>query len=145
MAGVIVVPNCSIYNTAKAAAIALSETLRSELAGDNIGVSAFCPGPALTNSGKAASFARKNIRRRAVSRHTKSSGGSRWRLHSHPVWPWMSIEECGERVLRGIERNDLYIFTHREFKEGVAERMEAMLARFPMRRSTKRAPRRFRF
>ena len=43
----------------------------------------------------------------------------------------MSIEECGERVLRGIRRNDLYIFTHREFKEGVAERMEAMLASFP--------------
>jgi hypothetical protein len=43
----------------------------------------------------------------------------------------MSIEECGERVLRGIRRNDLYIFTHREFKEGVAERMEAILASFP--------------
>jgi hypothetical protein len=43
----------------------------------------------------------------------------------------MSIEECGERVLRGVQRNDLYIFTHREFKEGVAERMEAMLASFP--------------
>jgi hypothetical protein len=43
----------------------------------------------------------------------------------------MSIEECGERVLRGIRRNDLYIFTHREFKEGFAERMEAMLASFP--------------
>jgi hypothetical protein len=25
----------------------------------------------------------------------------------------MSIEECGERVLRGIQRNDRYIFTHR--------------------------------
>ena len=43
----------------------------------------------------------------------------------------MSIEECGERVLRGIRRNDLYIFTHPEFKEGVAERMEAILASFP--------------
>ena len=43
----------------------------------------------------------------------------------------MSIEECGERVLRGIRNNDLYIFTHREFKEGVAERMAAMLAGFP--------------
>jgi hypothetical protein len=33
--------------------------------------------------------------------------------------------------LRGIRRNDLFIFTHREFKEGVAERMQAMLASFP--------------
>jgi hypothetical protein len=43
----------------------------------------------------------------------------------------MSPEECGRRVLDGIRRNDLYIFTHREFREGVAERMEAMLASFP--------------
>ena len=43
----------------------------------------------------------------------------------------MSIEECGERVLRGLRRNDLFIFTHREFKEGVEERMQAMLVSFP--------------
>jgi hypothetical protein len=39
--------------------------------------------------------------------------------------------ECGERILRGIRRNDLYIFTHPEFKEGAAEHFEAMLAAFP--------------
>ena len=31
----------------------------------------------------------------------------------------MTPEEAGRRVLRGIERNDLYILTHPEFKEGV--------------------------
>lgn len=132
MAGVIAVPNCSIYNTAKAAVIALSETLRSELAADNIGVSAFCPGPVLTNIGETTKL--------RPDKYAKESGllayeeQRRQRLEaaqqSGPP-PWMSIEECGERVLRGIRRNDLYIFTHREFKEGVAERMEAMLASFP--------------
>jgi hypothetical protein len=39
--------------------------------------------------------------------------------------------ECGERILQGIRRNDLYIFTHPEFREGAAERFEAMLAAFP--------------
>ena len=39
----------AIYITAKAAVIGLSEALRSELAGDGIGVSAFCPGPVQTN------------------------------------------------------------------------------------------------
>jgi hypothetical protein len=28
----------------------------------------------------------------------------------------MDPVECGERVVRGIQRNDLYIFTHPEFK-----------------------------
>ncbi len=129
MAGVIVVPNCSIYNTAKAAVIALSETLRSELAPDNIGVSAFCPGPVLTAIGDSS--------RLRPEKYKKDSGllayeeQRRQRMAAVQSPPWMSIEECGERVLRGVQRNDLYIFTHREFKEGVAERMEAMLASFP--------------
>jgi hypothetical protein len=43
----------------------------------------------------------------------------------------MDPEECGERILRGIRRNDLYIFTHREFREGAEEHYRAMLAAFP--------------
>jgi hypothetical protein len=34
-------------------------------------------------------------------------------------------------VLAGIRRDDLYIFTHREFREGADERFRAMLASFP--------------
>jgi NAD(P)-dependent dehydrogenase (short-subunit alcohol dehydrogenase family) len=132
MAGVIAVPNCGIYNSAKAAVIALSETLRSELAPDNIGVSAFCPGPVLTNIGETTQLRPERYRKETgllayeEQRRQQLEAAQR----SGPP-PWMSIEECGERVVRGIRRNDLYIFTHREFKEGVAERMEAMLASFP--------------
>jgi hypothetical protein len=43
----------------------------------------------------------------------------------------MDPVECGERVLAGIRGNDLYIFTHREFREGADERFRAMLASFP--------------
>ena len=54
------------------------------------------------------------------------------RLKDRPNSPlWMDPEECGERILRGIRRNDLYIFTHREFREGAEERFQAMLASFP--------------
>jgi NAD(P)-dependent dehydrogenase (short-subunit alcohol dehydrogenase family) len=132
MAGVIAVPNCSIYNTAKAAVISLSETLRSELAPDNIGVSAFCPGPVLTAIGESSKLRPEKYKKDSglaayeEQRRQQMAAAQR----SGPP-PWMSIEECGERVVRGIRRNDLYIFTHREFKEGVAERMEAMLASFP--------------
>ena len=34
-------------------------------------------------------------------------------------------------MVRGIQRNDLYIFTHPEFKAGAKERMDKMLASFP--------------
>ena len=44
---------------------------------------------------------------------------------------WMDPVECGNRVVRGIQRNDLYIFTHPEFKTDAKERMDKMLASFP--------------
>ncbi|HET9864329.1 MAG TPA: hypothetical protein VFP37_12855, partial [Steroidobacteraceae bacterium] len=44
---------------------------------------------------------------------------------------WMDPVECGQRVVRGIQRNDLYIFTHPEFKAGARERCEKILASFP--------------
>jgi hypothetical protein len=34
-------------------------------------------------------------------------------------------------VLTGIRRNDLYILTHPEFRDGVKTRFEAILAAFP--------------
>ncbi len=43
----------------------------------------------------------------------------------------MSYEEAGERVLHGVRRNDLFILTHPEFREGVRERAEALLNAFP--------------
>jgi hypothetical protein len=39
--------------------------------------------------------------------------------------------EAGQRVLEGVRRNDLYIFTHQEFEQPTRERMEALLAAFP--------------
>jgi NADP-dependent 3-hydroxy acid dehydrogenase YdfG len=126
MGGVLPLSESPIYSTAKAAVIAMCEAMRGELAEDNIGVSAFCPGPVATNI--------REVGQMRPKRYKKDSGyvKKEAELAQRPNSPnWMSIEECGERVLRGIRRNDLYIFTHREFKEGVAERMEAMLASFP--------------
>jgi NAD(P)-dependent dehydrogenase (short-subunit alcohol dehydrogenase family) len=126
MAAVIPVKNFSIYGTAKMAMIGLSECLRTDLAADNIGASAFCPGPVQTN-----------IRESGRTRPAQYRGNSGFALHeqqlqARPNSPlWMDPVECGERILRGIRRNDLYIFTHPEFKEGTAEHFEAMLAAFP--------------
>jgi NAD(P)-dependent dehydrogenase (short-subunit alcohol dehydrogenase family) len=126
MGGALPLSESVIYSTAKAALIGMCEALRGNLAEYNIGVSAFCPGPVATNI--------RETGRLRPEKYRKDSGYTELekQLEQRPNSPnWMSIEECGERVLQGIRRNDLYIFTHREFKEGVAERMEAMLAAFP--------------
>jgi NAD(P)-dependent dehydrogenase (short-subunit alcohol dehydrogenase family) len=126
MCGVLPLPRTAIYSTAKAGVIGMAEALRGELAADNIGVSAFCPGPVATNIQETG--------KTRPEKYKKNSGFAELeqQLEKRPNSPnWMSIEECGERVLAGIRNNDLYIFTHPEFKKGFAERAEAMLAAFP--------------
>jgi NAD(P)-dependent dehydrogenase (short-subunit alcohol dehydrogenase family) len=125
MAGVLPIPGAAIYITAKAAVIGLSEALRSELSGEGIGVSAFCPGPVQTNIREGG---RTRPERYGDSGYTELER----ELEERPNSPlWMDPLECGERVLEGIRHDDLYIFTHREFREGVDERFHAMLSSFP--------------
>jgi NAD(P)-dependent dehydrogenase (short-subunit alcohol dehydrogenase family) len=125
MAGVIPIPSSAIYSTAKAALIGLAEVLRGELAGQGIGVSAFCPGPVQTNireTGRARPERYRDSGYAELERELEQRENS-------PLW--MDPVECGERVLAGIRNDDLYIFTHREFREGAEERFRAMLASFP--------------
>ncbi len=125
MAGVLPIPGAAIYITAKAALIGLSEALRSELASEGISVSAFCPGPVQTNI-------REGGRTRPARYRDSGYSELELELEERPNSPlWMDPLECGERVLAGIRRDDLYIFTHREFREGAEERFNAMLASFP--------------
>jgi NAD(P)-dependent dehydrogenase (short-subunit alcohol dehydrogenase family) len=125
MAGVLPIPGAAIYITAKAALIGLSEALRSELAGEGIGVSAFCPGPVQTNI-------REGGRTRPEQYADSGYAELERNLEERPNSPlWMDPVECGERVLTGILDDDLYIFTHREFREGAEERFQSMLASFP--------------
>jgi NADP-dependent 3-hydroxy acid dehydrogenase YdfG len=125
MGGALPLSGSPIYSTAKAGVIAMCESLRGDLAADNIGVSAFIPGPVATNIREVGSLRPSRYADSGYKELEKELA------HREDLPYSMSIEECGERVLRGIRRNDLFIFTHREFKEGVEERMQAMLASFP--------------
>ena len=125
MAGVLPIAGAAIYITAKAALIGLSEALRSELAPEGIGVSAFCPGPVQTNIREGG---RMRPERYGDSGYTELDRELEERPNSAL---WMDPLECGRRVLDGIRRDDLYIFTHREFREGAHERFHAMLESFP--------------
>jgi len=123
--GLLPTSGVSIYATVKAAVVGLSESIRGELAADNIGVSVFCPGPVQTNIREVGRIRPKKYQNSGFKNSERE-------LEHRPNSPnWMTIEECGDRVLRGIRRNDLYILTHPEFKEGVVQRFEKILAAFP--------------
>jgi NAD(P)-dependent dehydrogenase (short-subunit alcohol dehydrogenase family) len=126
MAAVVPIAGAAIYITAKAAVVGLSEALRSEVVAEGIGVSAFCPGPVQTNIREGGRMRPERYRRDTGYAELEEQ------LEERPNSPlWMDPLECGERVLEGIRRDDLYIFTHREFREGADERFRAQLASFP--------------
>jgi NADP-dependent 3-hydroxy acid dehydrogenase YdfG len=125
MSAVVPIPNTAVYTTCKAAMMGLHETIRPELAPENIGVSVFCPGPVQSNIHESA-------KTRPAKYQTAEATERERQLAARPVNPlWMDAYECGERILNGIRRNDLYIFTHPEFAAPAREHYEAILSSFP--------------
>ncbi|HXC58635.1 MAG TPA: SDR family NAD(P)-dependent oxidoreductase [Steroidobacteraceae bacterium] len=104
MGGILPGVNAGVYTATKFASCGLMEALRVELMGTNIGTSVFLPGGVSTD----------NI---ASEAGTES-------LMMDPL-------EAGERVLNGVKNNDLFLFTHPEFKPGIKERCDAILASEP--------------
>jgi NAD(P)-dependent dehydrogenase (short-subunit alcohol dehydrogenase family) len=114
MSGVIPGVLAGVYTATKIAAVGLMEALRVELEGTNIGTSAFCPGGVMTDN-------------RPESLRKPPPPGAPPRRPS----VMMSPLEAGERVLNGVRNNDLFIFSHPEFKDGMQERFDAFMASVP--------------
>jgi len=114
------------YTAAKFGVRGLTEALRYSLYPYNIGVSVFCPG--LINSAiyesektRPASLASENIAKNQQMMDRLPD------VHKMG----MSPEEVGEKVLAGIRRNRLYIFSHGEFKEELQDLFDEVLESLP--------------
>jgi NAD(P)-dependent dehydrogenase (short-subunit alcohol dehydrogenase family) len=107
MGGILPGVTAGVYTATKFAAFGIMEALRMELLGTNIGTSVFSPGGVSTDNIVSAD---------------PSAGTA-------PLM--MDPLEAGERVLNGIRNNDLFIFSHPEFKPGMKERFDAILASVP--------------
>ena len=124
-AGQFAVGGNGIYNTTKFAVTGMMETLATDLQGTGVGASALYPGATLTNLGQSSQENRpehlKNEEEPARRRPPMNVDTS---VYMDPL-------EMGERVLRGIKRNDLFITTHPEFRDGIKARNEAQLRAIP--------------
>ncbi|HKQ77249.1 MAG TPA: SDR family NAD(P)-dependent oxidoreductase [Blastocatellia bacterium] len=125
MSGVFPAPGAGLYITTKFAVVGLSEALRTELAADNIGVSVLCPGPVQTN------IAESGQTRPAHLSNTGYAETDKVRQARSVSSVYMDPMRVGEKVLEGIQRNDLYIFTHPEFRDGIRSRCDALMAAIP--------------
>jgi len=136
LAGLIGHGALGVYTASKFAVVGMMEALRTEFitSGVNIGVTVFCPGVVNTNIA--------NSERNRPPELSDDRGGrppppppSRPREGVPPPSgpaPGMDPLEAGQRVLRGMQNNDLYVLTTPEFEEDFRARGEAILASIPL-------------
>lgn len=129
LAGHLAVPGLGVYNTTKFAVVGLSETMRAELAGHNIGVSVLCPGFVNTNI-----FTSERNRPDAL-RTQADSDSQPMDLEAYAEFLNSMIDPSvvGDMTLHAIQHDEAYIFTHPETAVGVSGRLaeiEASIARW---------------
>jgi NAD(P)-dependent dehydrogenase (short-subunit alcohol dehydrogenase family) len=124
----------SVYCTAKFAVAGLMETVATDLKDTPIGASVFFPGPVRTSLGESTNSTRpEHLRNQAPAPvHEPKPGEPPRRPPSFDPSLFMSPEEVGQRVLRGILRDDLFIMTHPEFRDGLLARNEALIRAIPV-------------
>jgi NAD(P)-dependent dehydrogenase (short-subunit alcohol dehydrogenase family) len=125
MAGILPHPGMGLYNTAKFAVVGLSESLREELAAENVGVSVLCPGPVNTRIHEAEKTRPARLANSGLSETTKVLQ----KMKDNPLFMDPSI--VGEMVLDAILKNKMYILTHAEFGDGIRARHAALEAAIP--------------
>lgn len=126
MSGLVPHGGATIYGTSKGAVLSMMECMRPELEPHGIICSAFCPGAVQSNIAEA------HVTRPAALAETGyAEADKRRRQNTDYFHLFRTKEEIGQRVLEGILRDELYILTHSEFRQGIAERAAAMCAAVP--------------
>ena len=125
MAGILPHPGMGLYNTAKFAVVGLSESLREELAGENVGVSVLCPGPINTKIHEAENTRPERFANSGLAETTKVLQ----KLKDHPLF--MDPGAVGEMVLDAVLNDRMYILTHAEFGDGIRARHAALETAIP--------------
>lgn len=123
------------YCTTKAAVSVMMEALATDLQDRNIGVSVLYPGPTMGNLGQSSFENRpEHLRNEGETWPPQPPPGQERRPRRSPEdmkTVFMDPEETGERVLRGIRNNDLFIHTHPEFRDGYITRHDAIIRAIP--------------
>lgn len=132
--GFMATANFTIYCATKYAVAGLMECLAAELQGTNIGVSILIAGPVMTNLGYSSFVNRpEHLRNEGETWPPKPPPGAKPppMPAEDPRAAFMDPVEVGERVVRAIRRNDLFIHTHPEFRNGYIARHDAIIRAIP--------------
>ena len=134
MAGHMAIPGLSVYNTTKYAVVGLSEAIRADLAGQDIGVSVLCPGVVNTgifDSGRNRPEELTGDRDTAAMVLTdQGSDEEREAQFAALIDDALDPAVVGDMVLDAILQNDEYIFTHPNFLDATEARNARIQASF---------------
>ena len=126
MAGLLVGPGMGLYSASKYAVVGLTQSLRLDLAPHGIGVSVLCPG-----------FVRSNIHEAVLSRPKRLAqtgypvGAEDMKRLDQLLSVGMTPLDVAQAVLRGVMRNDAWIFPHAEFAAELRAEFDAIMAALP--------------
>jgi NADP-dependent 3-hydroxy acid dehydrogenase YdfG len=129
LAGLLGHGGAGVYTATKFGVVGLMEALRFELMDSNIAVSVFCPGIVNTNIGQSARNRPAGNKGTAPTSAPRPPAGTAPRAPGLPAG--MDALEAGQRVLKGMRNNDLYVLTTPDFDEDFKARGEAILLSVP--------------
>ncbi|MBF68314.1 MAG: short-chain dehydrogenase [Gammaproteobacteria bacterium] len=122
----------SVYNATKFAVVGMSESMRQDLAGSNIGVSVLCPGFVATNI-----FSSERNRPDALGGPGASGFGAgldvseeQQATMQQATKQIMDPAAIGDMVLHSIQNDVFYILSHEQFKEPLALRAQEIARSF---------------
>lgn len=127
MAGWLGVPNMEPYCASKFAVVAMSEGWSMQLAPKNIGVSILCPGFVQTRIHESQ---RNKPARYGSAENVQLGLGESREQAAAMVNSGIPVEPVANRVVEAIRDNDLYVFTHVEYRPLVEMRMQQALQAF---------------
>ncbi len=125
----IVAGTLGVYATAKFAVVGMMESLRTEMEGQDIGVSVYCPGlvrSSIFDIERNRPAAHGVVSREPPQPPPLKPGAKPFDIMAAAMDPL----EAGRQVLAGVRRNDLYILSHPEFEPVVRQRVSLLLASF---------------
>ncbi len=130
MGGIAALGTAGLYATSKFAVVGLSESLRTDMMGRNIGVSVYCPGTVKSNIGEGDALRHERFKDSGYGTPPPPKEGE---ISFMDVA--MDALEAAGHVLRGIKNNQLFIISHPEFRDVFKARhakIEASIADEPI-------------
>lgn len=130
MGGIAALGTAGLYAATKFAVVGLSESLRTDMMGRNVGVSVYCPGTVKSNIGEGDVLRHERFKDSGYGPPPPPKEGEASFMDVA-----MDATAAARHVLEGIENNQLFIISHPEFRGVLRARhakIEASIAAEPI-------------